>query len=120
MNVVVLGAGTVGTSIAELLCQEHHSVTVIDSNPARVQAINERLDVRAIVGSGSQATSLFQAGVNNSEICFAVTGNDEVNIIGASMAKAMGVRRAIARVYSPYFATSVRLIINNIFKSTGC
>ena len=103
MNIVVLGAGTVGTGIAELLCQGNHSVTVIDSDPERVRAINERLDVRAISGSGSQSSALFQAGVSTAEICFAVTGDDEVNIIGASMAKAMGVRRAIARVYSPVF-----------------
>ena len=103
MNIVVLGAGTVGTSIAELLCQAEHSVTVLDPDPARVQAINDQLDVRAILGSGSQSSALFQAGINSAEICFAVSGNDEVNIVGASMAKAMGVRRSVARVFSPVF-----------------
>lgn len=103
MNIVVLGAGTVGTSIANQLCQQDHSVTVVDIDPIRVRRINEELDVRAILGSGSQSSVLFQAGISTAEICLAVTGDDEVNIIGASMAKAMGVRRAIARVYSPVF-----------------
>ena len=39
----------------------------------------------------------------DSDLCLAVTGNDEVNLVGASMAKAMGARRSIARVYAPVF-----------------
>lgn len=103
MNVVILGAGRVGTSIADLLCQREHNVTVVDIDPKRVQAINDRLDVRAITGSASQSSVLFQAGMTSSDICLAVTGVDEINIVGASMAKAMGARRSIARVYSPVF-----------------
>jgi trk system potassium uptake protein TrkA len=103
MNIVVLGAGTVGTSIADRLCRLDHSVTVVDLDPEMVRVINESLDVRAIVGSASQSSVLFQAGIGTADICLAVTGKDEVNIVAASMAKAMGVRRSIARVYSPVF-----------------
>lgn len=103
MNIIILGAGTVGTSIADHLCQLEHSVTVVDVDPEMVRVINETYDVRAIVGSASQSSVLFQAGISTADICLAVTGKDEVNIIAASMAKAMGVRRAIARVYSPVF-----------------
>ena len=103
MNIVILGAGTVGTSIADRLCQLEHSVTVVDLDPEMVQVINESFDVRAMVGSASQSSVLFQAGISTADICLAVTGKDEVNIIAASMAKAMGVRRSIARVYSPVF-----------------
>ncbi len=46
MRIVTLGAGTVGTSIAELLCQHGHIVTVVDSDPAHVRRINAELDVR--------------------------------------------------------------------------
>ncbi len=103
MNIVVLGAGTVGTSISDLLCHHGHSVTVIDSEMENIDRINESLDVRAIHGSASQSSILFQAGVNSSDVCLAVTGVDEVNIVAASMAKAMGTRRSIARVYAPVF-----------------
>ena len=103
MNIIILGAGTVGTSIADRLCQLEHSVTVVDIDPEMVRVINESLDVRAIVGSASQSSVLFQAGISNADICLAVTGKDEINIVAASMAKAMGVRRSIARVYSPVF-----------------
>lgn len=103
MNIVVLGAGSVGRSIAELLCQREHSVTVVDTDPEKVKRINEELDVRAIVGSASQSSILFQAGIGSTDICMAVTGQDEVNIVAASMAKSMGARRSIARVFAPVF-----------------
>ncbi|MEM7783295.1 MAG: Trk system potassium transporter TrkA [Planctomycetota bacterium] len=103
MNIVILGAGRVGTSFAELLCQQEHSVTVLDIDANKVKQINEELDLRAFVGSASQSTALFQAGVSSADICMAMTGQDEVNIVAASMAKAMGARRAIARVFAPVF-----------------
>ena len=103
MNIVVLGAGNVGRSIADLLCRAEHSITVVDLDPEQVAVINDELDVRAICGSASQSSVLFQAGITSADICLAVTGSDEVNIVAASMAKSMGARRSIARVYSPVF-----------------
>ena len=103
MRIVVLGAGTVGRSIASLLCLHRHSVTVVDTNADRIRHINENFDVRGITGSASQSSILFQAGVGSADLCLAVTGYDEVNIVSASMAKAMGANRAVARVYAPVF-----------------
>ena len=103
MRIVVLGAGTVGGSIASLLCLHRHSVTVVDSVSEHVRHINETLDVRSLIGSASQSSVLFQADVGSADLCLAVTGDDEANIVAASMAKAMGAKRAIARVYAPVF-----------------
>ncbi|MEK6247397.1 MAG: Trk system potassium transporter TrkA, partial [Planctomycetales bacterium] len=103
MNIVVLGAGTVGTSIADLLCQHRHDVTVVDQLADNVNDVNERLDVRVVLGSASQSSVLFQAGVSSADLCLAVTGNDEVNMIAASLAKAMGAARTVARVYAPVY-----------------
>jgi len=103
MNIVVLGAGDVGRSVAELLCRAEHSITLVDIDPEKVATINDELDVRAICGSASQSSLLFQAGITSADLCLAVTGSDEVNIVAASMAKSMGARRSIARVYAPVF-----------------
>lgn len=103
MKIVVLGAGTVGRAISELLCKNGHSVTVVDSNPDRARKIDESLDVRSITGSASQSSVLFQANVNSCDICIAVTGDDEVNMIAASIAKQMGAHRCVSRVYSPVY-----------------
>ena len=98
-----MGAGTVGTSIAGLLCRHGHSVTVVDTDAEKMRRINETLDVRGITGSASQSSVLFQAGVIGSDLCLAVTGDDEVNLVAASMAKGMGAPRSVARVYAPVF-----------------
>jgi len=103
MRVLTLGAGTVGRWIADMLCRRRHSVTVVDTDPEHVRRINSELDVRAIVGSASRSTVLFQADVCAADMVLAVTGDDEVNIVAASMAKALGARRSIARVYAPAF-----------------
>ena len=103
MNIVILGAGTVGHVIAEMLCQHEHVVTIIDQDPDVVRRVNEELDVRALLGSASQSSVLFQAGIIGADVCLAVTGSDETNIVAASMAKAMGARRSIARIFAPVF-----------------
>lgn len=103
MRVLTLGAGTVGRWVADMLCRRRHSVTVVDHNPENVRRINSELDVRAIEGSASRSTVLFQADVCAADMVLAVTGDDEVNIVAASMAKALGARRSIARVYAPAF-----------------
>jgi trk system potassium uptake protein TrkA len=103
MRVLTLGAGTVGRWVADMLCRRGHSVTVVDTDPEHVRRINSELDVRAIVGSASRSTVLFQADVCAADMCLAVTGDDEVNIVAASMAKALGARRSMARVYAPAF-----------------
>ena len=103
MRVVVLGAGTVGTWIADLLCRNRHSVTVVDSVAAHTKRINTELDVRVVTGSASASSVLFQADVIGADLCLSVTGSDEINIVAASMAKALGARRVIARVYGRVF-----------------
>lgn len=103
MRILTLGAGTVGTWIADLLCRYRHDVTVVDNDADHVRRLNNDLDVKAVHGSASQSSVLFQAGVMGCDICLAVTGIDEVNLVAASMAKAMGVKRSVARVYAPVF-----------------
>lgn len=103
MNIVILGAGTVGTSIADLLSQGEDSVTVVDLDPQNTAEINDKLDVRVLTGSAAQSSVLFQAGVPTADVCMAVTGSDETNVVAASIAKAMGCRRTIARVFAPVF-----------------
>ena len=103
MRIVILGAGTVGTSIADLLCRHGHSITVVDTDASKTRQLNDELDVRAITGTASSSSVLFQCDVAGADLCLAVTGEDEVNLIAASMAKAMGANRTIARVFASVF-----------------
>lgn len=103
MRVVILGAGVVGSGIADFLCNERHSVSLVEMELARAREIKDDLDVRLVIGSAALSTTLVQAEVEGADLCLAVTGSEEVNIMAASMAKAMGARRSIARVYSHVF-----------------
>jgi trk system potassium uptake protein TrkA len=107
MNIVIFGAGTVGTSIADLLCANNHNVCLIDSSKDALSLVEERLDVRTLCGSACDSIVLFQAGVQSADLVLAVTSLDEVNLVGASLAKAMGAKRSLARVFDQaYLDTS--------------
>lgn len=103
MNVVIFGAGTVGTSIARVLCENKQNVTLIDSSSEALAEAEERLDVQTVNGSVCDAITLFQAGIQMADLCLAVTNRDEVNLVGASLAKSMGARRSVARALNPAF-----------------
>ncbi|MFK7779014.1 MAG: Trk system potassium transporter TrkA [Gimesia sp.] len=100
MNIVIMGAGTVGTFVADTLCAEQHNVTIIDKSRSALEQVEERVDVQTICGSACDSAILFQAGVLGADLCLAVTSLDEVNMVGASLAKAMGARRCVARVFN--------------------
>lgn len=107
MNIVIFGAGTVGTSIADLLCANNHNVCLVDSSRDALSLVEERLDVRSLCGSACDSIVLFQAGVQSADLVLAVTSHDEVNMVGASLAKAMGAKRSLARVFDQaYLDTS--------------
>ncbi len=103
MNIVILGAGTVGTSIAQNLCANQQNVILVDASRAALDEVEERLDVRSVCGSACDSVTLFQAGVSSADLCLAVTNHDEVNLVGASLAKAMGATRSVARVFNPSY-----------------
>ncbi|MBQ9799850.1 MAG: Trk system potassium transporter TrkA [Thermoguttaceae bacterium] len=103
MRVLVLGGGDVGGSVARLLCEQRHEVTVVERDPERAAWLDDELDARVLCGVASQAGLLFQAGATTADVCLALTGDDETNLLAGSVAKAMGARRSTARVYAPFY-----------------
>ena len=100
MNIVILGMGTVGQSIAEMLTGKNHSVTIVDRAPDICHDVAERLDVHAKEGEATNSSLMFQIGIASADLCIAVTDEDTTNLIACSMAKAMGAKRTICRVLS--------------------
>jgi K+ transport systems, NAD-binding component len=103
MKILVLGGGKIGSSVAEILCHQRHKVTVVEQNASVATQIDTEMDVNVVVGSAAESSVLFQAGVTSADLCLALTGNDECNMVAASMAKAMGATRVAARVYGKIF-----------------
>jgi trk system potassium uptake protein TrkA len=104
MNIICCGAGHVGRSAAEALVAAQHQVTVVDLRLEPLRAIGEGLDVQTLCGNCANADVLRTAGADSADLVLASTNGDEVNLLTASVAKAVGARKSIARVHhSAYF-----------------
>jgi trk/ktr system potassium uptake protein len=86
MQIVVIGAGQVGSTVVEALHDEH-DVTVIDLDEERLSALSERYDAVTIIGNGASRRTLAEAGVKETDLFIACTSRDEINIIAAIFAK---------------------------------
>ncbi|MEM7465388.1 MAG: Trk system potassium transporter TrkA [Pseudomonadota bacterium] len=86
MKIIILGAGQVGSSVAANLCNEANDITIIDTNPNTLQNLQDRFDLRTIVGHGSYPEVLTQAGAQDADMIIAVTNSDETNMIACQIA----------------------------------
>jgi len=100
MRVIVIGAGEVGFDVARMLASEQHDVVIVDRDAERARAVREKLDVMTVVGNGTAADVLEEAGIRKADMLVAVTAIDEVNIIACMLADRLGVGTTIARVRS--------------------
>ena len=101
MNIIVCGAGRVGYTIAKLLSEQNHSITVIDQSSEDIQKINDGLDVKAIVGKATYPSVLEKANANEADMIIAVTKNDEINMLICQIAFTMfNIQKKIARIRS--------------------
>ena len=101
MNIIICGAGRVGFTIAKLLTEQNHSVTVIDQSSEDIQRINETLDVKAIVGKATYPLILEKANAVEADMIIAVTRNDEINMLICQIAyTAFNIPKKIARIRS--------------------
>jgi len=104
MNVIICGAGEVGRHAAEVLGARGTNITIIDREQSKLDALESTLDVRILRGSGTHANLLMEAGCASADLFLAATNIDEINILAASIAKAVGARTCVARVHhSVYF-----------------
>ncbi len=114
MKVIIIGAGKVGFSMAQLLSNEEHDVVVIEQSPERQQVLEEELDVQIISGSGSSTSVLEYAGVRNADMLLAVTEFDELNMLACLLAKKYGVKTTVARVRNPEYLEVKDFSLNDI------
>jgi len=101
MNIIICGAGRVGFTIAKLLSEQQHSVTVIDQSSEDIQKINDSLDVKAIVGKATYPSVLEKANASEADMIIAVTRNDEINMLICQIAFSIfNIQKKIARIRS--------------------
>ncbi len=101
MKIIILGAGRVGLSTAEILSREDNDVTLVDSDEEKLQGLQDRLDIRTIVGAAAHPGVLEQAGGPDADLVLAVTNHDEVNMAACQVAYSLfRTPKKIARIRS--------------------
>lgn len=104
MNIIILGAGRVGESVAESLVSEQNDITMVDMDAARLRLLEDRLDLRGVVGNGIQPSVLKEAGAKDADMVIACAPNDDTNLVVCKVAHdVFNIPSTIARLRSPEF-----------------
>ncbi|MGX5175549.1 Trk system potassium transporter TrkA [Aliikangiella sp. IMCC44653] len=110
MKIIILGAGQVGGTLAISLAGEDNDITIVDTNPKKLRALQDHLDLRTIVGYGSHPHILRQAGAEDADMIIAVTNSDETNMIACQVAYSIfNTPTKIARVRSSEYLREKKL-----------
>ena len=112
MRVIVVGAGEVGSYVADRLSREGVDVYVIERDAKRASHLADSLDLEVITGSGTHPSVLEAAGLSKADLLVAVTKNDEANLLASMIAKSAGVPRTIVRIEAPQLRTEDPLSIS--------
>lgn len=99
MKIIVLGAGQVGASVAESLSSESNDITIVDTCAERLAYLQDRLDLRTVVGNAASPVILGRAGAEDADMLIAVTLSDETNLVACKVAHSLfNVPTRIARL----------------------
>ena len=99
MNIIICGAGRVGFTIAKILSEQGHSITIIDQSSEDIQKIDDTLDVKSIVGKATYPLILEKANAFEADMIIAVTRNDEINMLICQIAFSIfNIQKKIARI----------------------
>lgn len=111
MRIVVVGAGLVGSTLAEKLSRDGHDVSIVDSDSARVREVGDSVDVRVVEGNGATARVLREAGIEEADLVVACSDTDEVNlIVGLLASQLFDVARIVVRLRDPDHGEAFSLV----------
>lgn len=110
MQIIIVGCGKVGRTLAEQLQEEDTDITLIDINPDRINEITDEVDAMGVVGNGASINTLMEAGIENADILIAVTVSDEMNLLCCLIAQKTGHCHTIARVRNPIYSKEIGFI----------
>lgn len=110
MKIIIVGAGAVGSYLAERFSMEGHDVVVIESDPDRAAKVQGELDLLVITGNGASASTLEQAGLSEADLLVAVSSSDAVNVLACNAATKLGIPITVARVEDPELKAEVEAL----------
>ncbi|MBV1872364.1 MAG: Trk system potassium transporter TrkA, partial [Gammaproteobacteria bacterium] len=113
MKIIILGAGQVGGTLAQNLANEENDITIVDTNSELLRNLQDRMDVRTVIGKASYPNILRQAGAEDADMLIAVTNSDEVNMVACQIAYTLfHTPTKIARIRATSYITRTNLFNN--------
>jgi trk system potassium uptake protein TrkA len=110
MKIVVLGAGQVGSTVAHSLSNEENDITIVDTDAKQMRILQDRLDVRGVIGHASHPKVLVRAGIEDADLVIALTSSDEVNMTACQVAYTLyNTPTRIARIRSSEYINHPQL-----------
>ena len=111
MNILILGAGQVGSTTAtQLAKEEDNEVTIVDIDPEKLTKLGRRVDLQTIEGNASYPEVLKQSGAETADMLIAVTSSDEINMIACQIASTLfNTPKKIARIRAPEYSNNKAL-----------
>lgn len=107
---MIIGAGKLGTKLAESMVLEDIDVTVIDNNPVKLERFNEQVDCLTVEANGIDIRTLKDLGIETYNLLVACTDSDETNTVICTLAKKLGCRGTIARIRNPEYKEQLDFI----------
>ena len=110
MQIIIVGCGKVGRTLAEQLQEEGTDLTLVDIAAEKIQSISDDIDALGIVGNGASINILMEAGIETADLLIAVTASDELNLLCCLIAQKTGHCHTIARVRNPIYSEEIGFI----------
>lgn len=115
MNIVILGAGSVGSYLAKTLSVQEHNVVVIDKDPSALEKVTLEADVATRLGSGTDWQVLEDLLEIQPQLFIALSSSDETNLVACCLAKNLGYPKTVARIHHPSFLNRSRIDFSRLF-----
>lgn len=109
MNIIILGCGRIGSTLANTMSSDNHTVTIIDRNGSAFRRLSPNFSGKTILGNGIDDEVLKRAEIEKADAFVAATNGDNTNIMSVQIAKEkFHVPKVIARIYDPIRACAYR------------
>lgn len=115
MNIVIMGAGSIGSFLASVLSKEGHNVIVIDNDHRALEKIAQTADIATRLGSGTDWRLLEEIKEHSPDFFIAMSSNDETNLTACAIAKKLGYPKTVARIFQNTFLDSTKINFHRLF-----
>ncbi len=114
MNIIILGAGAIGSGLAEYLINENNDITLVDTDTEKLNTMQNRYDIKVVRGYASYPATLREADAANAELLVAVTDSDEANMLACQLGYSLfHIPQKIARIRNHEYLAEKATLFNN-------